>query len=61
MVVRVLKEYKTIREIAGPLMLVQMVEGVKYGELVEIAGTEGQTRRGRVLEVSNNNALVQLV
>ncbi len=60
MVVRVLKEYKTIREIAGPLMLVQMVEGVKYGELVEIAGTEGQTRRGRVLEVSDNNALVQL-
>jgi len=56
----VLKEYKTIREIAGPLMLVQMVEGVKYGELVEIAGTEGQTRRGRVLEVSDNNALVQL-
>ncbi|HOY89002.1 MAG TPA: V-type ATP synthase subunit B, partial [Bacillota bacterium] len=55
-----LKEYKTIREIAGPLMLVQMVEGVKYGELVEIAGTEGQTRRGRVLEVSDNNALVQL-
>ena len=60
MVVRVLKEYKTIREIAGPLMLVQLVEGVKYGELVEIAGTGGETRRGRVLEVSDNNALVQL-
>jgi len=56
----VLKEYKTIREIAGPLMLVQLVEGVKYGELVEIAGTGGETRRGRVLEVSDNNALVQL-
>ncbi|HNV34051.1 MAG TPA: V-type ATP synthase subunit B [Bacillota bacterium] len=55
-----LKEYKTIREIAGPLMLVQLVEGVKYGELVEIAGTGGETRRGRVLEVSDNNALVQL-
>ena len=60
MVVRVLKEYKTIREIAGPLMLVQLVEGVKYGELVEIAGTGGETTRGRVLEVSDNNALVQL-
>ncbi len=31
-----LKEYRTIKEIVGPLMLVEMVEGVKYGELVEI-------------------------
>ena len=31
-----LKEYNTIREIVGPLMLVEGVEGVKYNELVEI-------------------------
>lgn len=55
-----LKEYRTIKEIAGPLMLVEMVEGVKYGELVEIRQEGGEVRRGRVLEASGSNALVQL-
>lgn len=55
-----LKEYRTIKEIAGPLMLVEMVEGVKYGELVEIKLATGEVRRGRVLEASGANALVQL-
>ncbi|MDI3280294.1 MAG: V-type ATP synthase subunit B [Bacillota bacterium] len=55
-----LKEYRTIREVAGPLMLVEQVEGVKYGELVEIALASGERRRGRVLEVSGDKALVQL-
>lgn len=55
-----LKEYKTIREIAGPLMLVGGVEGVKYNELVEIQMTSGAVRRGKVLEVSGDSALVQL-
>ena len=55
-----LKEYKTIREIAGPLMLVGGVEGVKYNELVEIQMTNGEVRRGKVLEVSGDTALVQL-
>ena len=55
-----LKEYRTIREIAGPLMLVEMVENVKYGELVEIRLSDGSSRRGRVLEASGSNALVQL-
>ncbi len=55
-----LKEYKTIREIAGPLMLVGGVEGVKYNELVEIQMTGGEVRRGKVLEVSGDTALVQL-
>jgi V/A-type H+-transporting ATPase subunit B len=55
-----LKEYRTIKEIAGPLMLVEMVEGVKYGELVEIKLSAGEVRRGRVLEASGTNALVQL-
>ena len=55
-----LKEYKTIREVAGPLMLVEQVEGVKYDELVEIQTQTGDLRRGRVLEVSGDKALVQL-
>lgn len=55
-----LKEYKTIREVAGPLMLVEQVDGVKYDELVEIQLQNGELRRGRVLEVNEDKALVQL-
>ncbi len=54
-----LKEYRTAREIAGPLMLVENVEGVKYNELVEIE-THGEIRRGQVLEINEDKALVQL-
>jgi len=54
------KEYKTVQEIAGPLMLVDQVEGVKYDELVEIELINGEIRRGKVLEVDQNTALVQL-
>lgn len=55
-----LKEYKTISEVAGPLMLIKQVEGVKYGELGEIELTNGEIRRCRVLEINGDNALVQL-
>ncbi len=55
-----LKEYKTIREVVGPLMLVEGVEGVKYDELVEIVQENGETRKGKVLEVNRDKALVQL-
>ena len=55
-----LKEYKTIREIVGPLMLVDGVEGVTYDELVEIAGEDGSIRKGKVLEVNGDKAMVQL-
>ncbi len=55
-----LKEYKSIKEIVGPLMLVSGVQGVKYDELVEISGQDGSVRRGKVLEVNGDNALVQL-
>ena len=54
---RVLKEYKTIKEVVGPLMLVEGVEGVKYNELVEIVQSGGGTRRGRVLEVDGDIVL----
>ncbi|TDT50941.1 V-type ATP synthase subunit B [Fonticella tunisiensis] len=55
-----LKEYRTIREIAGPLMLVDKVEKAAYDELVEIETQSGEIRRGRVLEVNQDKALVQL-
>ena len=54
------KEYKTITEISGPLMLVNSVSGVTYGELVEITLPNGQLRRGQVLEIDGDRALVQL-
>ena len=55
-----LKEYKTIKEVVGPLMRVEGVEGVKYNELVEIKQNNGEIRRGKVLEVNRDKALVQL-
>ncbi len=55
-----IKEYNTIREVAGPLMLVEQVEGVKYEELVEIELPSGELRNGRVLEVDRDTALIQL-
>ncbi|MEG0741955.1 MAG: V-type ATP synthase subunit B [Clostridia bacterium] len=55
-----LKEYRTIKEVVGPLMLVEGVEGVTYNELVEIRQENGELRRGKVLEVENDKALVQL-
>ena len=55
-----LKEYRTIREVVGPLMLVEGVSGVTYNELVEIEQESGEIRRGKVLEVNGDKALVQL-
>ena len=46
-----LKEYKSVQEIVGPLMIVEGVEGIKYEELVEIQTQTGEKRRGRVLEI----------
>ncbi len=54
------KEYRTIQEVAGPLMLVRDVEGVTYNELGEIRLENGEKRRCRVLEINGSNALVQL-
>ena len=54
------KEYRTIQEVAGPLMLVQGVEGVAFDELAEIELANGEKRRCRVLEIDGGNAMVQL-
>ena len=55
-----IKEYKTISEVAGPLMMVQDVEGVTYDELGEIVLPDGEKRLCKVLEINGGDATVQL-
>ena len=55
-----IKEYRTISEVSGPLMLVKNVEGVTYDELGEIELPNGELRRCKVLEVDGSDVLVQL-
>ena len=55
-----IREYKTIEEISGPLMVVRQVEGVTFDELAEIELTDGTVRRCKVLEVNGDSAVVQL-
>ena len=54
------KEYRTIEEVSGPLMLVKNVENVNYDELGEIELASGEVRRCKVLEINGDKALVQL-
>lgn len=54
------KEYRTIQEVSGPLVLVKGVQGVAYNELGEIENTNGEKKRCRVLEINGTDALVQL-
>ena len=54
------KEYRTIQEVAGPLMMVKGVEGVTFDELGEIELASGEKRRCKVLEVDGDNVVVQL-
>ena len=54
------KEYKTIEEIKGPLLMARGIEGAKYQELVEIEMAGGETRKGQVLEASRDLTVVQM-
>ena len=54
------KEYLTVRDIIGPLILVEDVEGITYGELAQIRMPDGELRQGRVLEVYQTRAIVQV-
>ncbi|HOR54507.1 MAG TPA: HAS-barrel domain-containing protein, partial [Synergistales bacterium] len=54
------KEYRTISDLSGPLLVVEKTENVRYDELVEIELASGERRRGRVLEITRENALVQV-
>jgi V/A-type H+-transporting ATPase subunit B len=55
-----LKEYQTVTEIYGPLMLVEGVEGAKYGEIVDIEIADGSMRHGQILQVERDKVLVQV-
>lgn len=55
-----IKEYRTVTTIAGPLLLVEGVSGTKYSELVEIRLPSGERRRGQVLEIEKERALIQV-
>lgn len=54
------REYTTVTEVAGPLMIVEGVEGVAYNEIVEIETPTGENRRGQVLEVKKDIAVIQV-
>ena len=54
------KEYKTIKEISGPLVFVEKTEPVSYGELVQVSLPDGTTRRGQVLDTSHEIVVVQI-
>lgn len=54
------KEYSTIQEVVGPLVLVDQVSDVKYDELVELQAPDKEIRMGKVLEVFEDKALIQL-
>ena len=54
------KEYKTIKQVAGPLLIVEGIQGIKYEELADVRLPNGEIRRGRVLEVSEDRAVLQM-
>lgn len=54
------KEYTTVSNLSGPLMVVEKIEDVRFDELVEIRLQTGERRKGRVLEISEDQALVQV-
>jgi V/A-type H+-transporting ATPase subunit B len=55
-----MKEYKTVTQIAGPLVFVENVSGVGYNELVEVTMPSGEKQKGQVLDISENVAVVQI-
>ena len=54
------KEYRTLSRIAGPLVFIDRIQGVAYGEMVEITGPDGDVRLGQVLEVDKRLGVVQV-
>ncbi|HID60533.1 MAG TPA: V-type ATP synthase subunit B [Hadesarchaea archaeon] len=54
------REYLTVAEVSGPLMMVGGVSGVAYGEVVEITTPDGKTKRGQVLDAYEDRAIIQV-
>jgi len=57
---KVSKEYKTITEIAGPLVFVKKTEPISYQELVSVKLSDGSMKRGQVLDSSDDMVVVQI-
>ena len=55
-----IREYQTVTEISGPLMMVEMVDEAKYGHIVDIELGDGSIRHGQILQVENDKVLVQV-
>ncbi len=55
-----MKEYKTVTQIAGPLVFVESISGVSYNEIVDIMLPDGEKRKGQVLDISETVAVVQV-
>jgi V/A-type H+/Na+-transporting ATPase subunit B len=55
-----MKEYKTVSKIAGPLVFVEGVNDISYGEIVEIALPSGERKKGQVLDTQRGLAVVQV-
>jgi V/A-type H+-transporting ATPase subunit B len=55
-----LKEYLTVSSVSGPLVVVEKTENIKFAELAEVESSDGSIRRGKVLEISDDKALVQM-
>ena len=53
-------EYKTVKEVSGPLLMVEKVKEIAYGEVVKIKGPDGKERLGQVLEARENIAVIQV-
>jgi len=56
----VVKEYMSVVEVSGPLMIVDNVSNVSYGEVVEIETASGERKTGQVLDAMENKAIVQV-
>jgi V/A-type H+-transporting ATPase subunit B len=54
------REYLTVAKVSGPLMIVEGVSGVAYGEVVEIVTPDGNTKRGQVLDAYEDRAVIQV-
>ncbi|GAI14672.1 unnamed protein product, partial [marine sediment metagenome] len=54
------REYLTVTEVSGPLMIVDGVSGVAYGEVVEVTTPDGETKHGQVLDAYEDRAVVQV-
>ena len=55
-----LKEYETVSEISGPLMMVEGVDNAKYGHIVDIELADGSMRHGQILQVEGDKVMVQV-